>query len=314
MDSPLLSSISHMETFIELLHKGDLIGLPTETVYGLAGNALMDEAVLKIYALKNRPSINPLIIHVDTLEKAQRYGVFDEIALKVAQHFWPPSPSASSLTLVVPLQPHAAISRYVTAGLDTIAIRIPHHPVALDLLSHCDFPVAAPSANLSTQLSPTKRAHIVFERIPVLDAGPCQIGIESTILFGSTILRPGIVTASQIEKVIGKPVAYNKNSTTIQAPGMMKKHYSPATPIILNSLDYDLKTEALLGFGQMSCTLNLSPRGDIHEAIHNLFSHLHLLDQQGYTRIHVAPLPQDHELSLGLYDKLHRMVEKEEYI
>ena len=338
MDLPFSFDRNLMETFVKALKNNGIIGMPTETVYGLAGNALSDEAVLKIYDMKKRPPVNPLIIHVATLEQALHYGEFDADALTLAKHFWPPSPHASSLTLVVPLRRHYEdrnsvtrqstqqnaiaspsarndyyikhrndISKYVTAGLDTIAIRVPNHPVALELLKQCDFPVAAPSANLSTMLSPTKKEHVIFD-IPVLEGGPCQVGIESTIVKGNTILRPGIITKSMLEDVLGKTFLINQNETTIQAPGMMKKHYSPKTPVVLNSTQYDLSNEALLGFGDIQGTMNLSVKGDLREAAQNLFAYLYELDQKKYARIHIAPLPYEQELSDSIYDKLKRMI------
>ena len=307
MALPCPFNYSTMETFVKVLQNNDIIGMPTETVYGLAGNALSDEAVLKIYKTKKRPPVNPLIIHVATLEQALQYGEFDKDALRLAQHFWPPSPMASSLTLVVPIREKARLSKYVTAGLDTVAIRVPNHPIALTLLSKCDFPVAAPSANLSTMLSPTKKEHIVFD-IPVLDGGPCHVGIESTIISNNIILRPGIITKSMLEDVLQKPFLINQNETTIQAPGMMKKHYSPKTPVVLNSVHYDPLSEALLGFGSIEGTLNLSTKGDLREAAQNLFAYLYELDLKKYARIHIAPLPTERELGDSIYDKLKRMI------
>ena len=309
MDFSFFFNDDAMETFINTLQRNGLIGMPTETVYGLAGNALSDEAVLKIYDMKKRPVVNPLIVHVATIEQALHYGDFNEDALTLARYFWPPSFEASSLTLVVPFKKNTGISQYVLAGLDTIALRIPNHPVALDLLKKCRLPLAAPSANLSTRLSPTKKEHIIFD-IPILEGGPCRVGIESTIVKGNTILRPGIITKSQLELVLKKPFMINPHETTIQAPGMMKKHYSPKTPVVLNSLNYDRLTEALLGFGDIEGTLNLSPTGDLKEAARNLFAYLYTLDQKNYSRIHIAPLPYQHELSDSIYDKLKRMISR----
>ncbi|USO02153.1 MAG: threonylcarbamoyl-AMP synthase [Alphaproteobacteria bacterium] len=301
-------TIMSMNVFIEALRANNLIILPTETVYGLGANALSDEAVLKIYKAKNRPTKNPLIIHVASLEEAMKYGVFNEDSLKLAKHFWLPAKTANSLTLVVPIKSGTKLSKYVTAGLDTVAIRVPNHPVALELLKQCNFPVAAPSANISTQLSPTQKAHVMLKDIPILEGGFAQVGIESTIVENTTILRPGIITKSMLETVLQKPVVIS-DGKVIKAPGMTKRHYAPQTPVVIDSILYDPATEARLGFGKDNqCTLNLSITGDIKEAVRNLFAYLHELDQKGYTRIHIAPLPKDQELSITLYDKLHRMI------
>jgi len=298
-----------METFIKVLQEGGVVAFPTETVYGLGANALMDEAVLKIYKLKQRPFKNPLIIHVSSLDEAMEYGEFNEDSLKLAQHFWSPSKYANSLTLVVPLKVNLKLSKYVTADLSTVGIRVPNHPIALKLLKQCGFPVAAPSANVSTQLSPTKESHISFKDVKILEGGGSKVGIESTIVEDHTILRPGIITKSMLENVLQKSINILKDSSLIKAPGMTKKHYAPQTPVVIDSTSYNPRTEARLGFGADDiCTLNLSPTGDIKEAVRNLFAYLHDLDKKGYEKIHIAPLPEAQELSISLYDKLHRMV------
>ncbi len=296
-----------------LLASGNVIGMPTETVYGLAANALDDQAIAKIYACKNRPQFNPLIIHIADLEAAVRIGIFTEDALKLAQAFWPPSERAGSLTLVLSRTKDCPISLLATAGLETIAIRIPNHPVALDLLSQCHMPLAAPSANRSNSISPTSAKDVLEslgDKIPlILDGGPCAVGLESTILDMTTsiptILRPGGLSIESIEEIIG-PIQKQHHNQSIKAPGMMKRHYAPSIPLRLNALDCDLE-EALLGFGQtdLPAHLNLSATGDLQEAAANLFRMLKELDNPNFVKIAVMPIP-NHGIGLAINDRLSR--------
>lgn len=296
-----------------LLASGDVIGMPTETVYGLAANALDDKAIAKIYACKNRPQFNPLIIHIADLDAAMRIGIFTEAALKLAQVFWPPSERAGSLTLVLPRSKDCPVSLLATAGLETIAIRIPNHPVALELLRQCHMPLAAPSANRSNSISPTSAKDVLESlgnKIPlILDGGSCAVGLESTILDMTTtvptLLRPGGLTIEAIENVIGT-IQKQPHNQSIKAPGMMKRHYAPSIPLRLNALDRDLD-EALLGFGQtdVPAHLNLSATGDLQEAAANLFRMLKELDNPNFSKIAVVPIPH-HGIGLAINDRLNR--------
>lgn len=296
-----------------LLASGDVIGMPTETVYGLAANALDDQAIAKIYAYKNRPQFNPLIIHIADLEAAMRIGIFTETALKLAQVFWPPSEKAGSITLVLPRAKDCPISLLATTGLETIAVRVPNHPVALALLRQCHVPLAAPSANVSNSISPTSAKDVLESlgnQIPlILEGGPCTVGLESTILDMTTtiptLLRPGGLTIEAIEDVIG-PIQKQHHSQNIKAPGMMKRHYAPSIPLRLNALDCD-RDEALLGFGQTDVPvhLNLSAEGNLQEAAANLFRMLKDLDNPGFSKIAVAPIP-NHGIGLAINDRLTR--------
>jgi len=289
-----------------LLKVGQLIGLPTETVYGLAGDATQDQAIARIFAVKNRPTFNPLIIHVSTLDKALELGQFHEKALILAERFWP-----GPLTLVVAKRPFSPISLLASAGLETIAIRIPSHPVAQQVLQSYG-PLAAPSANQSESLSPTCTNHVIQslgEAVPlILEGGPCIIGLESTILDCThemiTLLRPGGIAVEEIEAVIG-PVLKELKDSRIKAPGMLHRHYAPKLPIRLNALEKH-PGEGLLGFGYSpNADLNLSPQGDLIEAAANLFAMLHRLDNPVYTGIAVAPIPNN-GLGLAINDRLYR--------
>lgn len=300
------------------LMQEQLVAFPTETVYGLGGNALSDAAVASIYAAKGRPQFNPLIVHVRSLEEANHYGAFSEAALKLARAFWP-----GPLTLVLPRREHCKLSLLVSAGLDTVALRVPAHPLAQALLHESGLPVAAPSANRSGRVSPTQATHVHEEmgsRVSyILDGGPCHVGIESTVLdmTGETpaILRPGSITPPQLEKILGHPVALS-GSKEILAPGMLASHYAPSLPVRLNATDVK-PTEALLAFGAplpgAAITRNLSPHGTLEEAAANLFRHLRELDALGTAQelsgIAVMPIPQNTEesaLGLAINDRLGR--------
>lgn len=304
-----------MKDFLDQLAKKNLVAIPTETVYGLAGDATEDIAVAKIFSLKKRPNFNPLIIHVHSLEQAKCYGIFNEEAEALAKHFWYPSQNPYPLTLVLPLQKNTNLSKLALSGLKTIALRIPFHPITLKLLREYNKPLAAPSANISHQLSPTKSEHVRknFPTLPILEGDQCIVGIESTIIDCSdtttSILRHGLITKEKIEHILGKKITIAKSHTTIKAPGFLKKHYSPLTPLQLNAVDYQT-SEALLGFGNMECTLNLSPSGDLSEAARNLFSFLHQLDQGQYKKIVIAPIPNT-GIGIAINDKLNRAISKE---
>ena len=292
-----------------LLRAGALVSFPTETVYGLGANALDDTAVAGIYAAKNRPSFNPLIIHVPDIETARRYAHFSDLAERVAAALWP-----GPLSLVLPRTKDCPLSKLVSAGLDTVAIRVPASAPARRLLVAARVPVAGPSANKSGQLSPTEARHVADgfgdEVALVLDGGACVVGLESTVLDLSTetptLLRAGGVTHEALEEVIAAPVAVaGVDDTAPKSPGMMSRHYAPRTPLRMNASEVK-RGEALLGFGgSKGAVEDLSPAGDLVEAAANLFRMLHELDGGGYAGIAVAPIPES-GLGRAINDRLRR--------
>ena len=289
----------------DLLRQGQLVAFPTETVYGLGGDALNGEAVAAIYAAKGRPSFNPLIAHVASVEAAQRYVEWSDQAQRLATAFWP-----GPLTLVLPLRDGHGVSSLVTAGLDTLAVRVPAHPTARALLQMVDGPVAAPSANPSGRISPTTAAHVhagLDGRIAaVLDDGPCGVGLESTIvgLAGEpALLRPGGVAMEQIEQVLGTQLHHHQPGDLLTAPGQLQSHYAPEAPVRLNA-ESRRGDEILLGFGPIDCDVNLSADGNLAEAAANLFAILHQLDKSGRP-IAVAPIPAE-GLGAAINDRLRR--------
>jgi L-threonylcarbamoyladenylate synthase len=298
------------------LAAGGLVAFPTETVYGLGADARHGEAVARLYAAKGRPAFNPLIAHVADIEAARRLAIFDDAALTLAAAFWP-----GPLTLVMPKRPDCGMADLALAGLDSVAIRIPAHPIALALLKAFGGPVVAPSANRSGHVSPTSAAHVLADlrgRIDlVIDAGPCAVGVESTIvscLGEPTLLRPGGLAREQIERVLGRTLAAPlvadeaPKSPAILAPGMLASHSAPKAQLRLDA-DAPRAGEALLAFGPpppfAGTTLNLSPRGDLIEAAANLFSHLRALDASGAQSIAVMSVPHD-GLGEAINDRLAR--------
>lgn len=288
-----------------LLEAGALVALPTETVYGLAADARNATAVARIYEAKGRPSFNPLIVHVASADQAQRYGLWSDHAQVLASAFWP-----GPLTLVLPLAPDHGLSSLVTAGLQSVALRVPAHPTAQAVLQAFSGPVAAPSANPSGKISATTAAHVLAGlngRIDaVLDAGPCRVGLESTIIglhhARPTLLRAGGLPSEAIEAALGAPLEIADGAEII-APGQMTSHYAPAAQVRLNA-EHARQDELLLGFGAVSGDLNLSPSGDLIEAAAALFDHLHALDAMAKP-IAVAPIP-DHGLGRAINDRLRR--------
>lgn len=295
-----------------LLRAGALVAFPTETVYGLGGDAGNDAAVAGIFAAKGRPRFNPLIVHVADAAAAAQLVAFDARAQALATRFWP-----GPLTLVLPRLPAAGLSLLVSAGLDTVAIRAPDHPVAQALLRAAGLPIAAPSANASGQISPTTAAHVQAELADrpamVLDGGRCRVGVESTIVDLSAgapvLLRPGGVPLEELEAVLG-PVATMTGDagSAPRAPGLLRRHYAPRRPLRLNAAAA-APGEALLGFGPeavQAATLNLSAAGDLVEAAGNLFAMLRALDAAaGYAGIAVVPIPE-HGLGRAINDRLRR--------
>ena len=292
------------------LRQGKLVAFPTETVYGLGGDATNDRAVAAIFAAKGRPRFNPLIVHLPDAAAARSHGVFDETADRMVAEFWP-----GPMTFVLHRQVDSPLSRLVSAGLETVALRVPAWDDARRLLQAAAVPVAAPSANRSGRLSPTTAEHVAQElgdKVDlILDGGPCAVGLESTVLDLSrdtpTILRPGGITQEAIEKVFGRPVdCAGTDDSTPKSPGMLSSHYAPTLPLRLDAKDAR-PGEALLGFGPAgaAAALNLSASGDLIEAAANLFAYLHRLDTPAYRGIAVMPIPE-RGLGRAINDRLRR--------
>lgn len=290
----------------QVLAQGGLVAFPTETVYGLGVDARNSDAVARLYAAKGRPSFNPLIVHAASLDAAEDYVVFDDTARALAQAFWP-----GALTLVLPIRADAGISLLVTAGLDTLAVRVPDHRLANALLAAFGGPVAAPSANLSGQVSPTKFAHVADHMTGlidgIVDGGDCAVGLESTIVATlpvPTLLRAGGLPVEAIEAALGYDLARAGDAAAPTSPGQLASHYAPKGTVRLNA-DAAQDGETLLGFGPMDATINLSPSGDLVEAAAGLFDALHQLNEMGADRIAVSPIP-DHGLGRAINDRLRR--------
>ena len=301
---------------VRTLRDGGLVAFPTETVYGLGADAANAQAVARLYRAKGRPAFNPLIVHVGDLAAAQRSARFDVTALKLAGAFWP-----GPLTLVLPKAARCSVADLATAGLDTIALRIPAHPVAHAILREFGGAVVAPSANLSGHVSPTTAAHVqsdLSRRIDlIVDGGPVEVGVESTIVgcFASpTLLRPGGIPRVDIERVLGCPLGSPDETADGRPPasGMLASHYAPRAHVRLNATSLKCG-EALLAFGRIdiagvdiaAAVMNLSERGDLKEAAANLFAMLRALDRPRFSRIAVAPIPE-RGLGAAINDRLRR--------
>lgn len=296
-----------------LLRAGGLVAFPTETVYGLGGDATSGTAVAGIYAAKGRPSFNPLIAHVADVAAARREGVFNADAEKLAAAFWP-----GPMTLVLPLARGSRVSDLARAGLDSLALRVPALPLARALLAAADRPISGPSANRSGHVSPTTAEHVLGDldgRIDaVLDGGACPVGVESTIVAClddiPRLLRPGGVPRQAIEKVLGKALAAAAPGPAHApvSPGMLASHYAPNALVRLDAMQLE-KGEAGLDFGGVfgarPNVLDLSPSRDLAEAAANLFTFLRRLDATGVARIAVAPIPHD-GLGEAIRDRLAR--------
>jgi len=296
----------------QALAGGDLVAFPTETVYGLGANALDARAVAKVFAAKERPRFNPLIVHVPGLAAAERYAVVNDMARRLAEAFWP-----GPLSLVLSKRPACGIADLVSAGLDTIALRAPAHPVAQALLAEVKLPIAAPSANRSGRISPTTAAHVEAELgdrpAIILDGGPCPLGIESTVVsvVGGEpgLLRPGALPREAIELVLGGPLAMAKTNHRGASPGQLATHYAPSTKLRLGATTVT-SNEALLAFGPdvphgAGVTINLSASGNLEEAAAKLFGALRELDQAGARTIAVMPIPAQ-GLGEAINDRLQR--------
>lgn len=291
----------------DLLRAGKLVAVPTETVYGLAARADRDESVAAIYRAKGRPSFNPLIVHVPDLASAQALARFDERALQLAAAFWP-----GALTMVLPLRDGAAIAPAVTAGLPTLALRCPAHPVMRAVIAQAGLPLAAPSANRSGGVSPTDAAHVVASLggnvDAVIDGGACEAGLESTIVALREdgrwqVLRPGPITEARIAAVLGTP-SEPVTSHEIEAPGQLASHYAPGKPVRLDAAQAE-PDEFHIGFGAVTGDATLSATGDLAEAAARLYSLLHAGAAAPHPRIAVAPIP-DSDIGTAINDRLRR--------
>ena len=290
-----------------LLRQGGLVAFPTETVYGLGADARNGHAVARIFEAKGRPRFNPLIVHVPGLAEARKFGIFGDAAERLAAAFWP-----GALTLVVPMGPGGGLSDLVTAGLSSVALRVPEHPLARDLLAATGGPVAAPSANLSGRVSPTTAAHVMDGlggRIDaVLDGGACPVGLESTIVGladgAPRLLRPGGVPLEALEACLGAPIPPAESTAPVTAPGQLASHYAPGAPMRLGAVNAGAG-EVLLGFGDVQGTHSLSPSGDLVEAAANLYGLLRAIDAMDPKGIAVAPIPET-GLGRAINDRLRR--------
>lgn len=294
----------------DMLRAGQLVALPTETVYGLAGDATSDIACARIFEAKGRPRFNPLIVHLPSLGAVTRVAGLNDTARALAHAFWP-----GALTMVLPLREGHDLSPFVTAGLSTVAIRVPAHPAMRAVLAAFGGPLAAPSANPSGRISPTKAAHVqagLGGRIAaILDGGPCGVGVESTIVApggsGTRLLRDGGIPREAIEALTGALVS-DTTPGRVEAPGQLSSHYAPVAPLVLNS-PLDDPAAIRVGFGPVDADLTLSASGNLTEAAANLFAILHEADARAGTRdaaaIHVAPIP-DTGLGRAINDRLRR--------
>ena len=295
----------------ERIRAGGLVAFPTETVYGLGADATNPAAVRRLFRVKGRPAHNPLIVHVADADAAAAVAVWSEPALRLASAFWP-----GALTLVLPVAAGSTVAPAVTAGQRTVAVRVPGHSVALDLLRRCGVPLAAPSANRSGRVSPTTAAHVASdlgdEVDLILDAGPCRLGIESTVVALVAnipqLLRPGAVPRAAIEGVLGAPLTASSDGSP-RAPGMLASHYAPGAPVRLDAARVE-PGEALLAFGPHALAapgpvFNLSPTGDLAEAAARLYSALRDLDRKDISTIAVMPIPAT-GIGAAINDRLRR--------
>lgn len=306
---------------VEIIKRGGVVAFPTETVYGLGADATNGRAIAKVFEVKGRPAINPLISHFTSVKDIAKHAEFTPLALELAEHFWP-----GPMALVLKRVDHSKISDLVTAGLDTIAVRIPNHPVALQFIERCGVPIAAPSANSSGYLSPTRAEHVVMdigENVDlILAGGPARIGLESTVIDARgkipKILRLGHITEEDIKRVLGLDEIENDiDSEKPQSPGQLLKHYAPKTKLYLNqSKPHDADGAFLLVGPDMftgACAkkMNLSDTGDLYEVAANLFAMLHQLDKEGYPSISIMPIPNQ-GIGLAINDRLRKAALKQE--
>ena len=292
----------------EVLRGGGLVAVPTETVYGLAARADSGAAVAAIYRAKGRPDFNPLIVHVAGLEQAEKLALFDARARGLARHFWP-----GALTLVLPLRDGAGIAPAVTAGLPTVALRCPAHPIMQSLISATGLPLAAPSANRSGGVSPTCAEHVAASlgsKVElILDGGACQAGIESTIIAlreggDWQVLRPGPISVAELSAMLGSAPAADAGSSGIEAPGQLASHYAPGKPLRLGVTEA-AADEFHIGFGAIAGDRCLSASGDLAEAAAQLYAALHEAAASPRLRIAAAPVP-DEGMGRAINDRLRR--------
>ena len=302
----LRTDVAGMKQAADILRTGGLLAFPTETVYGLGADATQDLAVASVYAVKGRPNFNPLIAHFVDTASAKPHVQWSEEADMLTDAFWP-----GAITLVLEKRQDSTLSPLLNAGLSSVAIRVPDHSIASDLLHQFSGPIAAPSANPSGAVSPTTAEHVIsslFGKIDgVIDAGACRLGLESTIIdltTAPTVLRPGGIPVEVIEDCLGKKLQIAKAEDGIKAPGQLSSHYAPRARLRLNATSA-LDDEVLIGFGDMACDLNLSQDADLTEAAACLFAHLHFLDKEGVTSIAIAPIPE-HGLGQAINDRLFR--------
>ncbi len=301
-DPTLPFSPAAIQAAATVIGAGGIVAVPTETVYGLAADATDANAVARIYAAKGRPSFNPLIVHVPDLAAACDLALFDADALALAEAFWP-----GPLTLVRPIKAGSGIASLVTAGLDTVAIRVPRHRAMQALLAASGRPLAAPSANASGGISPTRAAHVrasLGAGVPVLDDGATEAGLESTIVAGRTILRPGPITAAMLATVLGSVEQGPQAPAIVTAPGQLASHYAPRKPLRLNATAAEAD-EWLIGFGAVAGQDSLSANGDPVEAAARLFDALHRADASDCARLAVAPIPAE-GIGEAINDRLRR--------
>jgi len=310
MGNPI--SIQKINEAVDLIRSGRLVAFPTETVYGLAGDATNSDAVAAIFRIKGRPSFNPLIIHVCSLAEAEKLVIFNGVARSLAENFWP-----GALTLVLPRRKDCPVSFLAGSGLETLAVRIPKNEIALKFLQTVELPIAAPSANKSGSVSPTKAEHVLDSLGAsidlILDGGACQVGIESTIIDLSTnnpcVLRTGGVPIENLVRQLENIQIVKGDDHSPKAPGMLSRHYATTIPLRMNAEDvYD--GEALLAFGGRTlgpavAVANLSRAGDVNEAAANLFDMMRRLDKPEYKGIAVMNVPKI-GLGVAINDRLQR--------
>jgi L-threonylcarbamoyladenylate synthase len=310
----ILTQFDAIARTVQELATGHVVAVPTETVYGLAGDATNGEAVARIFEAKGRPRFNPLIAHVSDRAMADRIAIFDPISAELADRFWP-----GPLTMVLPLREGSGIHPLVTAGLETVALRMPQGP-AREVIAALGRPIAAPSANTSGRISPTSAAAVeadLGDKLAyILDGGRTEVGVESTIVKVEgdrvRLLRPGGLTAEEIEAALGRSLVRGSAGPAIEAPGMLASHYAPNAAVRLDAVHVE-PGEALLAFGanraagaeHAVAVLNLSPAGQLREAATNLYAHLQALDRYGANSIAVEPIPHE-GLGAAINDRLSR--------
>lgn len=297
----------------EIIKSGGLVAMPTETVYGLGANVYNSQAVANIFQAKGRPAFNPLISHIAEIDFLKTYAQTDSRVLALAKKYWP-----GPLTFVLPRIDHNPAIDLACAGLKTLTVRMPNHPVALELIRCSGVPIVAPSANKSQTISPTTAQH-VWESLGtkvdmILDGGPCAVGVESTIIDitgkNVVLLRAGGLSLEDLQDFLNEKILISQGTPDLpSSPGQMLKHYAPAHPMRINA-DLPLPGEFFIGFGAVSADLNLSPSGNLCEAASNLFAYMRLADEQkGYTGIAMSPIPEK-GLGLAINDRIRRAAYK----